>query len=117
MSKASRCLAEMEYTALRKLWTHILVKRSIHVEYGSLFDPFDVHCNNLNDIYIIENHVQLSLTKQVEIRHHPVRELIEEKLVVIEHVASENKLVDTVTKLPEFIGFLCMRKVFGIFDL
>lgn len=63
------------------------------------------------------NHVQLSLTKQIEIRHHPVIELIEEKLGVIEHVASENKLVDTVTKLPEFIGFLCMRKVFGISDL
>lgn len=115
--KASRCLAEMEYTALRKLWTHILVKRSTHVEYGSLFDSFDVHCNNLNDICIIENPVQLSLTKQVEIRHYPVRELIEEKLVVIEHVASENKLVDTVTKLPEFNGFLCMRKVFEISDL
>ena len=57
------------------------------------------------------------MTKQVEIRHHPVRELIEEKLVVIEHVASENKLVDTVTKLPEFNDFLCMRKVFGISDL
>ena len=115
--KASRCLAEMEYTALKKLWTLILVKRSTHVEYGSLFDPFDDHCNNLNDICIIENPVQLSLTKQVEIRHHPVRELIEEKLVVIEHVASENKLVDTVTKLPEFNGFLCKRKVFGISDL
>lgn len=54
------------------------------------------------------NHVQLSLTKQIEIRHHPVIELIEEKLGVIEHVASENKLVDTITKLPEFNGILCM---------
>ena len=115
--KASRCLSEMEYTALRKLWTHILVNRSTHVEYGSLFDPFDVHCNNLNDICIIENPVQLSLTKQVETRHHPVRELIEEKLVIIEHVAFENKLVDTVTKLPEFNDFLCMRIFFGISDL
>ena len=93
---------------MRNLFNCVLGKTSTLIESGSLFDPFDVQCNNLNVICIIVNHVQLSLTKQIEIRHHPVIELIEEKLGVIEHVASENKLVDTITKLPEFNGILCM---------
>lgn len=95
----------------------MLVKGSTHAEYGIIFDPFDVYCNNLNVICIPMNLVQRSLTEQVDIRHHLVRELEEEKLVIIEHVASENQAVDIVTKLPYFNCFLCMRKALRISDL
>lgn len=114
--KVSPCLAETENIVLRTLRIHMLVKRSTHAEYGNTFDSFYVHCNNLNVICIPMNLVQLSLTEQVVIRHHLVRELEEEKLVIIEHVASENKAVDIV-KLPYFNCFLCMRKALGISDL
>ena len=54
-------------------------------DYGIVQDTLVVYCDNTS-----ENPVQYSRTKHIDIRHHFIRELVENKTVVIEHVAIEN---------------------------
>ena len=58
-------------------------------KYGINTLLFFVHCDNKSAINISKNHVQHSRTRHVDIRHHFVRGLVEEKLTIIEHVPSE----------------------------
>ena len=87
------------------------------VDYGYVSDPMLVHCDNMSAINLTKNPVQHSRTKHVDLRHHFVRELVELKLVIIEHVSSEKQLADIFTKPLDFNTFLGLRKALGIVDL
>ena len=87
------------------------------MDYGYLSDTMLVHCDNMSAINLTKNSVQHSRTMHVDLRHHFVRELVEQKLIVIEHVSSENQLADIFTKPLDFNTFLGLRKALGILDL
>ncbi|KAL0681870.1 hypothetical protein Bca4012_048717 [Brassica carinata] len=76
-----------------------------------------VHCDNMSAINLTKNPVQHSRRKHVDLIHHFVRELVELKLVIIEHVSSENQLADFFTKPLDFNSFMGLRKALGIVDL
>ena len=59
-------------------------------DYGIVQNTLVVYCDNTSAINISKNPVQHSRTKHIDIRHHFIRELVENKTVVIEHVAIEN---------------------------
>lgn len=61
--------------------------------------------------------MQHSRTKHVDIRHPFVRELIEAKIIILEHVASENQLAGIFTKPLDINTFLHLRKALGICKL
>ena len=73
-----------------------------------------VYYDNTNVINIYKNHVQHSRTKHIDILHHFIRELVENKTVVIEHVATENQLADIFTKTLDSSRFDSLRKSLGI---
>ena len=120
-SKKQNCVslstAEAEYIALGSCCTQLLWMRQMLVDYGYVSDPMLVHCDNMSAINLTKNPVQHSRTKHVDLRHHFVRELVELKLVIIEHVSSENQLADIFTKPLDFNTFLGLRKALGIVDL
>jgi len=53
---------------------------------------------NLSAINISKNPIQHSRTKHIDIRHHFIRDLLEEKVVTLEHVYTEEQLADIFTK-------------------
>ena len=57
-----------------------------------------LYCDNLNAINISKNPIQHSRTKHIDIRHHFIRDLVEDKIVTLEHVAIEKQLTDIFTK-------------------
>ena len=83
-------------------------------DYGIVQDTLVVYCDNTSAINISKNPVQHSRTKHIDIRHHFIRELVENKTVVIEHVATENQLVDIFTKALDLSRFDSIRKSLGI---
>ena len=57
-------------------------------DYGIFQDTLIVYCDKTSAINISKNPVQHSRTKHIDVRHHFIRELVENKTVVIEHVAT-----------------------------
>lgn len=117
-SKKQNCVslstAEAEYIALGSCCTQLLWMRHMLDDYGINTHSFLLHCDNKNTIEISKNHIQYSRTKHADIMYHFVRGLVEEKLVIIEHVSYEKQLADIFTKPLDLNTFLHLRKVLGI---
>ena len=83
-------------------------------DYGIVQDALIVYCDNTSAINISKNPVQHSRTKHIDIIHHFIRELVENKSVVIEHVATDMQLADIFTKTLDASRFISLRKALGI---
>src|ERR1044072_6678243 len=71
-------------------------------------------CDNMSAINISKNHVLHSRTKHIDIRHHFIRELVEDKIVTLGHVATNNQLADIFTKALDANRFEELRGKLGI---
>lgn len=69
---------------------------------------------NLSAITISKNLVQDSRAKNIDLRHHFIRELVEDKTVNLEHVETEKKLVDLFTKALDVFQFERLRGGLGV---
>ena len=67
-------------------------------EYDVKQGVLTLYYDNLSAINISKNPIQHSRTKHIDIRHHFFRDLVEEKIVTLEHVATEEQLADIFTK-------------------
>ena len=83
-------------------------------DYGIVQDTLIVYCDNTSAINISKNLVQYSRTKHIDIRHHFIREFVENKSVVIEYVATDMQLADIFTKAFDASRFISLRKALGI---
>ena len=102
--------AEAEYIATGSCCTQLLWMKQILADYGIIQDTLVVYCENTSAINISKNLVQHSRTKHIDIRHHFIRELVENKTVVIEHVTTKNQLADIFTKTLDSSKFISLRK-------
>ena len=57
-----------------------------------------IYCDNLNAINISKNHVQHSCAKHINILHHFIQSLVEDKVIKLKHVPTEHQLADIFTK-------------------
>ena len=83
-------------------------------DYGIIQNTLIVYCDNTSAINISKNHVPHYRTKHIDIHHYFIRELVENKSVVIEHVATDMQLVDIFTKALDASRFIPLRKALGI---
>jgi hypothetical protein len=68
----------------------------------------------MSAINISKNPVQHSKTKDIDIRHHFIRDLVENKIVTLEHVGTKEQVADIFTKALDAIQFEKLRGKFGI---
>ena len=83
-------------------------------DYGIVQNTLIVYCDTTSAINISKNLVQHSRTKHIDIRHHFIRELVENKSIIIEHVAIDKQLADIFTKALDSSKFISLRKALGI---
>jgi hypothetical protein len=65
-------------------------------------------------INISKNPFQHSKTKHIDIRHHYIRDLVENKIVTLEHVGTKEQVADIFTKALDAIQFEKLRGKLGI---
>nr|BAK64102.1 gag-pol polyprotein [Eustoma grandiflorum] len=91
--------AEAEYRGIVKGVSEVLWIRKLLQELGfPVTDPTCLMCDNKASISISENPVQHDRTKHVEIDRHFVKEKIEDGIIALPHVRSEDQLADILTK-------------------
>ena len=90
---------EAEYVALSELSTEVLFIRSIleflglDVEY-----PIIVHVDNIGAVYLANSACGSNRTKHVDTRYHFVREYVEDGILKIIYVKSDDNDADVMTK-------------------
>ena len=83
-------------------------------EYDVKQDVMTVLCDNLSAIDVSKSPVLHRRTKHIDIRHHVIRELVEKKLISLEHVSTEKQLANIFTKALDANQFERLRGELGI---
>jgi len=101
-SKKQNCVSlstvDAEYIAAGSSCSQLVWIKQMLKEYNVEQDVLTLYCDNLSAINIFKNHIQHSRTKHIDIRHHFIRDLVEDKVVTLEDVNTEQQLTDIFTK-------------------
>jgi hypothetical protein len=62
--------------------------------------PIEIHCDNVGAIYLANNHTTSQRTKHIDTRQHFVREYIEDDIIKVVFIKSEENQADIFTKNP-----------------
>lgn len=73
-----------------------------------------LYCDNMSAINISNNPIQHSGTSHIEIHHHFIRDLVEEKVVNLEHIATDQQLADIFIKPLDFVCFEHLRTAVSV---
>ncbi|GKC37214.1 hypothetical protein Tco_1049598, partial [Tanacetum coccineum] len=76
----------------------ILWMRSQLIDYGFAFNNIPLYCDNKSAIALCCNNVQHSWSKNIDIRHHFIREQVENGVVELYFVTMDYQLADIFTK-------------------
>ncbi|CAM8932015.1 unnamed protein product [Rhodiola kirilowii] len=106
--------AEAEYIATGSCCTQLLWMKQMLYEYGVKQKDITLYCDNMSAISISKNPVQHSRTKHIYIRHHFIRELVEQKVVTLKHVTTDKQLADIFTKPLDAAQFETLRSSLGL---
>ncbi|GKA80050.1 retrovirus-related pol polyprotein from transposon TNT 1-94 [Tanacetum coccineum] len=102
---------EAEYIAMSGCYAQILWMRSQLTDYDFAFNNIPLYCNNKSAITLCCNNVQHSLSKYIDIRHHFIREQVENGVVELYFVTTDYQLANifTMTLPIERFEFLLLR--------
>jgi len=92
---------EAEYFAMSEVAKEIMFVKQVLDSMGiNLELPIKVRVDNVGAIYLAKNYSTSQRTKHIDIRTHFVREFIEEGMIKVVFVKSENNDADIFTKNP-----------------
>ncbi|GJR43305.1 putative ribonuclease H-like domain-containing protein [Tanacetum coccineum] len=89
---------EAEYVVAASCCGQVLWIQNQLLDYGYNFMNTMIHIDNNSTICIIENPVQHSKTKHIEIRHHFIRDCNAKKLIQMVKIDTEHNVADLLTK-------------------
>ncbi|GJX13610.1 hypothetical protein Tco_0205368 [Tanacetum coccineum] len=120
MSKKQKALAisttEAEYVSAGKACQQALWMKQALVDYEVKLNSVPVLCDNKGAIDLSKNPVLHSRIKHIEIRHHFLRDNVQKGNFSIEKVASEDNIVDILTKPLKRESFNLFRLGLGLME-
>ena len=79
------------------------------VSQNDLPSSMTLCCDNLSAINIFKNPVRHSQTKHIDIRHHFIISLVEDKVIKFKHIHIERQIADICTKGLDAFRFKTLR--------
>ena len=102
---------EAKYIAADSCCTQLLWMQKLLHDYVICQEYLTIYCDNTTAINISKNLVQHSQTKHIEIRHHFIRELVEDGTLTLEFIHTDDQKDDLFTKPLDSkrFEFLCQN--------
>ncbi|XP_062093458.1 uncharacterized protein LOC133799460 [Humulus lupulus] len=94
----SLSIVEAEYIASGSCCTQLLWMKQMMSGYGFELDTLTISCDNTSAINISKNLIQHSRTKHIDIRHNFIRELVENKTLILEYIETDKQIADIFTR-------------------
>ena len=113
----STSTAEAEYIAAGSCCAQILWMKNQLMDYGLVLRDIPIYCDNTSAIAISDNPVQHSRTKHIDIRHHFIREHVEQGTVKLIYVPTDKQLADIFTKPLDEATFNRLVSELGMLNL
>jgi len=109
--------AEAEYIAVGSCCAQILWLKQQLADFGLKISKVSFMCDNTSAINLTKNQIQHSRTKHIEIRHHFIRDHVNNGNCEVKFVETILQLADIFTKPLPKERFFFLRNELGIFDL
>ena len=117
-SKKQNCVSlstvEAEYIVTGSNCTQLLWMRQMLADYGMSQSVMTIFCDNTSAINISKNPVQHSRTKHIGIRHHFIRELVEDGIIHLDFISTQDQKADILTKPLDTLRFEFLRRSIGL---
>ncbi|GJR27137.1 hypothetical protein Tco_1103369 [Tanacetum coccineum] len=110
-------MTEAKHVFAEKACQQALWMKQALIDYDIRLDNVLIMCNNKGAIDLSKNPVQHSRTKHIEIRHHFLRDNIQEGNISVKKVASEDNIADILTKPLKRKVFNYLRLGLGMMEL
>ena len=108
---------EAEYIATGSCCTQLLWMQKLFHDYGFCQEHLTIYCDNTSAINISKNPVQQSRSKHIEIRHHFIRELVEDGNLTLEFIHTNDQKADLFTKPLESKRFEFFCQNIGVISM
>ena len=103
-------MAEAEYIATGLCCAQILWMKQTLSDFDLSFEHVPVKCDNTSAISISKNPMQHSRTKNIDIRHHFLRDHVQKGDITLEFVSTKDQLADIFTKPLSEEQFVDIRR-------
>ena len=108
--------AKAEYIAAESCCAQLLWIKQQLEDYGITCSNIPIKCDNTSAINLTKNPVLHSRTKHIEVRHHFIRDHVQNNDISIEFVPTENQIADIFTKPLNEERFCQIRNQLGLYD-
>ena len=108
--------AEAEYIAAGSCCAQILWIKQQLEDFGIKLTKTPIRCDNTSAINLSKNPVQHSRSKHIEIRHHFIRDHVQNSNVILDFVCTNDQLADVFTKPLSEDRFCLIRRELGVID-
>ena len=113
--RSSQSIAKDEYVVSGINCTNIVwIKHLLKGMKEAITKLVILYCDNTSDINISKNPMIHAKTKHIAIKYHYVRELVEDKKVMMEYIHSKEKIADIFTKPLPKDAFEYLRGKLGV---
>jgi hypothetical protein len=108
--------AEAEYVAAGACCAQLLWMRQTLSDFCYEYKKIPLLCDNESAIKLVNNPVQHSKTKHIDIRHHFLRDHEAKEDIALSHVSTDKQLADIFTKPLDEQRFCFLRSELNILN-
>ena len=105
---------EAEYVAIASCCAQVLWMKQQLVDFNQDQDKISIKCDNTSAINLTKNPVHHSRTKHIDVRHHFLRNHVEDGDISVEFVSTNLQLADIFTKPLDSERFYTLRRALGM---
>ena len=92
---------DAEYMVVTEAFKEAIWLRGMLKNLGVVQDCLIVHCDNQSAINLAKNSVYHARTKHIDVRHHFVRDIIEEGEILLKKIHTSHNPADMLTKVVD----------------